>query len=530
MAEEFIEIRARVLKKHPFSRTLYFIDVVYHNPVEDFPQFSYSFASVVVKIADDDSLPNVIAGDVIEVRGKIQNYEHACVQKRVRPSILVEKSSFIKLAERWRLQEDGFFSFESEHLQPGSEFQNGHRLDFPSPTLLLQVKHKGCERIISSLAAKYGATYKIRESTTCYVKNNDRVVLMELIPSSCPESPANIILELVADEIIAPYLLRVYSANYPRHHLYYTIDASFSAGLQDMLQFIVSHNSRNREVPAPQIRLHCYPKYLAKEVLDHPLGQTVNWSPKDYDLVLSIAMVDGLFAFSLMERAQMFIGDLRERKQPAPALAAAGDGTVVSAEERICRAQDKLEEIMQRNGWVSDGPEPRPYQLAVDIGASPGGWTTFLARSVRAGAVLSVDRGELLLPRPLPANVVYWQVHGEEAIQRLASMKESSSDEDWDGYALLTDRRVDLFCCDANISPFVSVGFLFTCQDRGLLAESGRFVVTFKNLFHRKDEWERGTKECLALLSQRGIFRDIQVTHLLANTAKETTVTGQWTL
>jgi hypothetical protein len=418
----------------------------------------------------------------------------------------------------------------------------------------------------------------IRESTTYFVKSTDRLLLIysknihrlnqltylldEKYAAMTERKTFSLIDELIYDPIISPYLLRLYSGN-----TVHTLVQSSSASLKNAyIEFLDNLRSwrQDKGISSQRIRLHTFPKNYSQRILDwnnddNNLVDGIEWVLQSYSHILSIYMIDGIWLFSMVPTEEMFIGDLREKKVVAKPNAKAGkDGNQDNAQESICRAGAKIEEILRRNDWIYEDSSmldtgdgvTRPfasYNLAIDVGSSPGGWTNFLIHSVKAKQVISVDRGELAIPLPWPDNLFYWQIPGEDAIERLKLINtissESSSVLEERSQTMsnipdlsriqerLSGEKIDLFCCDANIAPERSIGFLITAKSHHLLQRKTeqhrgtRFIITFKNVFQRKDEWEKSVINCLATLEQEG-FANIHQVHLLANTSKEMTVTG----
>lgn len=532
-------IIVRVLKRYAYSKTLLFMDVTYFNEEEK----QYEFGSIVVRSENLSLLSGIISGHVLKVKGIIQNHHISLGDGPNRPSILTLPED-IEVLEPWNMGAYGFFSFEVVHISPTTPYFKGHRICCELPILALQVKHKSCERLIEVVQSKFPSpSFTVRESSTCYIKTNDRLIILS--PSSRETVRSNYseaMKQIIQDPILSPYIMRVYSGYDESVTVVpFVCSASLDFAFNKTIQLIHSYNESIKASSSStakivyRVRLHTFPKYIVDRLLDWPLPFPVAWSPTDYDFVLSITMIDGLWMISLTAKEDTYIGDLREKKitpkiklnQPEKSLTTPGT-EVNEVEDNICRAAAKIEEIMRRNDWIYTEPSLfTHYQLAVDIGASPGGWTSFLSQSVDAKLILSVDRGDLLIPPPRSPKIVYWQVHGEEAIDRLRSIHQGSNATTIDRQEDLLSRKIDLFCCDANISPYHSIQFLFTCKEHNLLASKGRFIITFKNVFGRKDEWEIGMTECMKKLDTYP-FHTIQMVHLLANTPKEVTVTGYY--
>ena len=150
-----------------------------------------------------------------------------------------------------------------------------------------------------------------------------------------------------------------------------------------------------------------------------------------------------------------------------------------------------------------DGLHSAPTGL--DVGASPGGWTSFLAAS-GCGAVIAVDPGKVEIPAALP---------GAERVEHMAMKVEAA-------LPLLAARgvRPDLYCCDMNADPSFVVDLVV--QALPLLAPAAQLLLTFKNVFKHAHEWDAAVEAQLARL--RTFAEEVTSVHLMANTTREVTV------
>ncbi|KAL6076970.1 FtsJ domain-containing protein [Balamuthia mandrillaris] len=146
--------------------------------------------------------------------------------------------------------------------------------------------------------------------------------------------------------------------------------------------------------------------------------------------------------------------------------------------------------------------------IAVDVGASPGGWTQYL--STFASLVIAVDPAALRI-NPLPPNVVHLQMKSEEAVpyikqlvaareqteqpaqdkeqQGIVIEKGATEDHHKDGEKKEVDankngNQVDLITCDMNQSAEIVAGILGDVVP--LLRVGGHLVLTLK--FPRRTE------------------------------------------
>ncbi|CAN0312524.1 unnamed protein product, partial [Phaeothamnion confervicola] len=80
----------------------------------------------------------------------------------------------------------------------------------------------------------------------------------------------------------------------------------------------------------------------------------------------------------------------------------------------ICRAWYKIDEVTRRAGILYDAS-----WRAIDLGASPGGWTDFLAQ--RCATVVAVDPAHLAPAVAVLPNVVHVQKKAEDAHAEIAA-------------------------------------------------------------------------------------------------------------
>ena len=147
---------------------------------------------------------------------------------------------------------------------------------------------------------------------------------------------------------------------------------------------------------------------------------------------------------------------------------------------------------------------------AIDVGASPGGWTTCLCQA-GCQRVIAVDPGSLYLPPDVEGSgkVEHLQMRIEEALPLLQARGEGAF--------------LEMLVCDMNAPPADVVAI--ATHALPLLAANATLVLTFKNSFARKAEWHASLEAALATM--RGFASGVSVVHLLANTSKETTVVGR---
>lgn len=549
-----LSLHGRVLRKHPYSKTLLFLDVVHCSLGDD---SECAIASVAVRREESSPALHLVVGDVIFIdHGWVRNYEEAVTGRSQRLSFVVQPEQ-VSVQQPWALDSHGFFSFESAKLmvQP---FGTESRLAFPVPRLAIQCKQQTVDRVLSALTLLSQRLFPHakptwRESSTSFIKSSDRLVLLlDALEeeSKVPVSQKELVRLFVEDAVVSPAIMRVYSAAC-KEALAQASHPLLSHAMADLQRQLKKIIDEQREGSPRDIRLHIYPKHVAQEVIDLAEDWLTDlWNPRQTSHVLNAFLTDGIWHLAVLPREDVFIGDLRDKKavpnfgRPSSSSSSPRDtsqeelGVEKGDYDAICRATNKLREIFARNLslWMKVlGHEKKVFQLAVDIGASPGGWTSFLSQQIACDHVISVDKGDLSLPTPWPAQVQHWRVLGQQALTVLASLKagESLSPEalppglDQRSLQALASRRIDLFCCDANIVPGISFDMLWQAEAAGLLDERGCLVViTCKNVFGKKDPWDKAVRDCMEALQSRKEFHSVQLQHLLANTAKEITISA----
>jgi hypothetical protein len=550
----------RVLRKHPYSKYLTFLDIVYANPmhsedVEFLGPYSppksdyYEFASLVVKKGDSEDLEGgeplqtlaVVAGDVVEFHGVIQNLVNYSTTHTERPSIFVVPQHLV-VVQAWSMEGDGFFAFHPQNVFSDREvnfdvsetvqhqvdeldkrnainFATAGSLTFTPPCLALQCKTLIVPRVLTVLRlllSELDEKAMVRESVTSLVKSSDRLLM---IWSSL--NVRSLIGHLTGHPVLSTAIMRLYNG-----HCSSTIFGYCDASIQRTISTL--NSSFLTQPMVKGVRLQAFPKSVTRTIIDGST-ETFPWTPRGQTHSLSVCMCDGLWFLSLVSSEDAFVGDLREKPNST-----SGKGNV----QDVCRAQAKLEEALRRRGWLYDSNNDMPdqplvlhhYRFAVDIGASPGGWSLCLAALCHAERVLSVDKGLLTLS-PWPSAVAHWKVLGNEAIERIIAERagrhlnvvdvapEGNQEID------VTSTDIDFYCCDANVPPEDTVQMLVRCIEASLLADQARVVVTFKNVYRRRADWEQSVPSCLEQLKSHGL-QQIQIMHLLANTQRETTITA----
>ena len=128
--------------------------------------------------------------------------------------------------------------------------------------------------------------------------------------------------------------------------------------------------------------------------------------------------------------------------------------------EAVSRAYYKLREVATRTNvlkWANDVSESRI--CALDVGASPGGWSYFL--SAKCKHVHAVDPAEMA--SPIPENVTHYQ----DKIENVVSKE------------IIKPNSIHLYVCDMNANPRVMITVFESATS--LLVHGAVVVLTFKS-------------------------------------------------
>ena len=193
-----------------------------------------------------------------------------------------------------------------------------------------------------------------------------------------------------------------------------------------------------------------------------------------------------------------------------------------------CRAYYKIEEAFARSGV-----RVRDDWKCVDVGASTGGWTSYLsARLSKRGRVWSVDPAALSGLDPIPDNVTHLKMKAEECEGPLLAdafdrglLGASASGVGSPSRVGVGIGIVDLVVCDANAAP-MKVAEMLTAMSR-LMKPGGWLVTTFKNFCRGAAEWEREVVAGAAALARAGFERP-RVYHLFSNCPQEKTLVARY--
>ena len=337
--------------------------------------------------------------------------------------------------------------------------------------------------------------------------------------------PASLIRDVLHDGAVARFIQRWYVLD----DLAPTVTAA-ADGLTAALRAIAQARAPGDSGPV-EVRIQAFPRSLEAHLIAAlRLGGAVELNPRASCLVCA-AYIYGAVAYGVADGRSTFReafddgvngtgvsqrphhvrpGRTAPQQQPADAtvprpLAEIEPSADSSGGGHVSRAFYKLREVASRLQIRLD------VAHAIDVGASPGGWTTCLVQS-GCGRVTAVDPGLLFLPPAVEASgrVQHMRMKIEEALPLLQAQEAPDA------------VQLDMLVCDMNAPPADVINIVRTALP--LLRHGALLVLTFKNSFARRAEWHKALDAGLHELRR---FADgVQVVHLLANTGKETTVVG----
>lgn len=267
----------------------------------------------------------------------------------------------------------------------------------------------------------------------------------------------------------------------------YVLDDSVGAPTLEGMAKLMAQKTPSSPHSIPT-RLHAFPKLLFTEAIRtifHPILPNLVFSPQTYSHVLTVVFADGFFWGSLL-----------------PIDSAPGAGVHLTPEPSdVCKAGAKLTEALERMGvWT------RNLSIALDIGASPGGWSEVLAARGYT-RVIAVDNGALassLLP-----SVEHWRMKGEEAIQELMNAE-----------GAMYTQKISIYTCDMNVELMETVDLFLSALP--LLSAEFCAVLTLKRTARNRQVWETRKAEGMVKLKQFLPNHSVDEIHLIANTPNET--------
>jgi len=195
----------------------------------------------------------------------------------------------------------------------------------------------------------------------------------------------------------------------------------------------------------------------------------------------------------------------------------------VEARVPVCGAFWKLREALSRMGWPLRGPGRAEaaargddkergssmvpaLRLAVDAGASPGGWSQCLVVDAGCETVLAVDPGSL--SPALPRGVTHMRCLIEEALPRIIDERGRGA--------------LDAWVTDMNTRPAEAALQVVEAAAAGLLRRGALVVVTLKQVAGTTVYVEQEVPQAVRALSSCCLPGSVRVRRLFANKREST--------
>uniref|UniRef100_A0A1D2A4D0 Ribosomal RNA methyltransferase FtsJ domain-containing protein n=2 Tax=Auxenochlorella protothecoides TaxID=3075 RepID=A0A1D2A4D0_AUXPR len=234
--------------------------------------------------------------------------------------------------------------------------------------------------------------------------------------------------------------------------------------------------------PDGALRLHCFPHKLEPWLGD---ALPLDWvlQPAAFTHVLDVVETAAGVAYSM---------------SPCPRLFRTTAWTRPRLEGPLCKATSKLAEAL---AWVKHAPRGG---VAIDLGASPGGWSTLLASSMHH--VISIDPADMAPEALALPNLTHIKSRVETALPQIEAALAAAG----------AGGGADLLVSDMNKHPSAMIGMVEPLL--AYLKPGGHLLLTLKFFSRSRDKaWD--PTNCPQLAG----FRGVQVVWLLANTAHERT-------
>lgn len=340
----------------------------------------------------------------------------------------------------------------------------------------------------------------------------DGVCHAELIPPSAPtrrsEAEGGAIL-MVSENCVAKGLLPLETLKYINRVFHVPFSCNSIEWLQfhPLLQSLVNKNN-NSEVEEYVIKVQASPKSMTEPLLQFVSGFTkCPYSSNEYTHLLQCIFVplDGTFRWGLSTREEADAQQLTNVKivEKLSEVAASRGFAPVS------RAFYKMKEIIEKYS-VAWGWTWAPNQIAVDVGASPGGWTQYLAHSGICKEVVAVDAGLLHSDVLDLKQCIYVKglIQSDEAKNALKSQSQ----------------QISIVVCDINADPCSSAQLL--CEHVFPYVSPRNCIVVLTLKLHKNPKPKMITaleKRVQEILAPFGAT-DFKVIHLTSNSRNERTL------
>ena len=465
-------VSGRIARKFSLYPHFYFIDITWSGMPEG------ALFPVIVKdtVCPVDSYPRLHPGDVVRVTGKVESHASEVCANRC------FEATCIEIVERWDTERYGIFGFQG--FQQKSEKCNTIDMPVSSRRIVcaVQCQLDVIERVEAYLKLTFGE-FHISKSSSPITLSRDRLILLW---SDCVDTDSNAVAQRVLADPVLMYALR----------RVYTIPRSAVSGItiDECIEKCIAYLST--PTSPMSVRIHAFPRFVPVDPIGGLFSQTaVSFDPRTYTHALTLVYAEGVFFAAIAAKEDVVGCGLHLSQDLNPCLA------VSKAAAKILEAITLLDRFPE----TRDRADLRGKQ-AIDVGASPGGWSYYLSLERGCKNVIAVDMGALAAP--IPAGVDHWKMKGQTVIAQLLGDKAEGS--------------LHCYACDMNCELTDTVALFLTAVP--LMAPQSVAVLTFKRTIRNKERWAALRAEGHALLKTCDRIDFAHEIHLIANTPNETTV------
>lgn len=382
--------------------------------------------------------------------------------------------------------------------------------------VVLQAPKSHMERLVSYISAREGGT-----GSTCDIVGEldpgRRTIGLLFLHASDPSGFAS---ELLNVPYASTAVNKLYIVNGG------AVFGSPTAGvaeeaLQRLKELVASNKDIGNELHKSDVavRVQAFPPKMRSDLIagmdakwDDPELAGAEMSPTSFTHTLSVVELekaeggeDGTYIMGLSDAMPTDAVSTRDRSRFH------SEAIETGAKDDVCRAYYKLQEALTRyaNGNVSTN-KSLAGSVALDCGASPGGWTKYLMEEAGCKTTHSIDPGELD-PSVLGLDGVrHWMMKVEDALPQLVE----------EGV------RIDVWTSDMCLHDMSNqIDWLLRAKDAGVLSPNAMFVLTLKcNVGHSKSAFDNQVQPEVERL--QGIATGIETIHLFSNRSGERTVMG----
>jgi len=207
----------------------------------------------------------------------------------------------------------------------------------------------------------------------------------------------------------------------------------------------------------------------------------------------------------------------------------------------------KLPGLMFKDHYIEFMDCYKKRTLALDIGASPGGWSHCLTHAFQTEHVIAIDPGKHMHRLVAEDNrIESWQIKGMDALNqiidhraKLDARESLVSSQQGEDAAISCSNKIEIskeasarlqsgigiLVCDINDVLEQAVQILDVFSNAQLFEKPCLVALTFKNTCRTAREFSE--RKAVALQKVKAMLQDVREIHLFANTKLETTVVGQ---